>query len=151
MRSISPLNGGPTDIAIKGNETATVMHGEGEEVKIGQLFRALHMAPMQEFRLGHADVTRPEFMTTKPLAEFGQNRGGVSRGQGARIRERTQNPAKTVFCNRAGSPSESRAMGAQPTMRLIVVQIGLVDERDEEVDIEEEGQTPSFSRISSTS
>lgn len=127
------------------------MHGEGEEVKIGQLLGALHMAPIHEFRLGHADVTRPEFMTTKPLAEFGQNRGGVSRRQGTRICRRTEDPAKTVFGNRAGGPTESRAMGTQPTVCRIVMQVGLVDECDEEVDIKEVGQTPSFSRISSTS
>ena len=109
------------------------------------------MAPMHEFRLHHADVTRPEFVATKRVAHLGQDCGGVSRRQRTWIGRRTQNPAETIFGNRAGGPLQSGSPGAQPTMRLIMMQIGLVDECDEKVDIEEVGQTPSFSRISSTS
>ena len=129
------FDGGERDRAVEGDEAAAVGDREGEEVSVGHLTGTVEKLPVDRARVEQARVAGPEGVVPAACraGEAIDRRGDR---HGARIARLAHDAHETVLGDRAGSPARGDLL-FQPGPGAAVVGVVGVEQRDEDVDVEE--------------
>jgi len=87
--------------------------------------------------VGDADLVRPEVMPWQRSHRCKRRSHRTWRTWRVRVLWVTDDPQKAVLCDRARSEAPFANAG-EPIVSLIVLHVGWVDERDQDVDVEQE-------------
>jgi hypothetical protein len=130
------------DRGIEGGKSATVRYRKGEKVDVGELAMALNVIPVEPSRIAYADRAGPEHMLTN-RTEGSQTCGCVlHRGAASGIRWIGQHPDQRVLSNCTSGPLAA-AIRPEPDMRRFVMQMGGIEQRNQDVYVKQSDHAPS--------
>ena len=133
------------DGLVEGDETAVVMHSKGEQVEVGQLGWPVNVVVAECVWIGNAEIVRPKCMVRRG-GGFVQAFGRLRYGDGSYVTGLGDDANKSILGERTGRPSKMDVL-LQPGIRLLVMLMDRIKQRDQDVDVEQRPhQTPSSSR-----
>jgi len=123
-----------------------VRHGQGQKIGVGDLARIQQARSVYEFFIKQTDLVWPEFMAREGnKAHYGlDDYGGC--GLRVEVSRISDDPQDTVFSQRACGP-DLLANGLQPAVRRVVLDVRRIDQRNENIHVE---QKPAHNSSSSS-
>ena len=129
------------DRGVESGQPALVRYRKREQIHVGKLAMALNVIPAEPSGVAYAYRVRPEKMLTT-RAEGLQTRGCILRRRApARIGRIGQYADQPVLCERTSRPSAA-AIASEPGVRRLVMQVGGIEQRNQDIYVEQGDHAP---------